>query len=469
PPKAPSKPAITDYDNVSATLQWEPPVDDGGRPILGYVIEMKDKFAPDWIEVIKTNDTKTEYKVEGLKEKMVYQFRVKAHNKAGVVKPRIERSTFKSIIIKAGRTHKWAVDVTGEPTPETTWSWRDNIKLVNTERIKIENKEYHTDFTIVNAVRRDTGKYTLRAENCNGFDEETVKWEKPEDDGGSPVKEYELEKMDLATGKWVRVGRGVRQAWQREGSRPRQSERGDRVGPAQVGWRRALKPRIDRTNLKPLVVRAGKPIFFDVNVKGEPAPKVQWFQKWKNEEKEVTVGVINVDYNTKLDIKESARSMSGTYRILAENPHGKDEAEVEITVLSSPSKPGGPLKVSDVTKTGCKLAWKKPEDDGDIPGKPSVPTLEDWDVDRVDLKWEAPKDNGGAPITGYVIEKKEKVRAVNKAGPGEPGDATQPHIAKARFCPGSRSRRQDRERRLQHQAADLRDQLEEHRHLHAQG
>lgn len=56
--------------------------------------------------------------------------------------------------------------------------------------------------------------------------------------------------------------------------------------------------------------------------------------------------------------------MTGTYRILATNEHGKDEAEVEITVLSSPSKPGGPLKVTDVTKNGCKLAWKKPEDDG---------------------------------------------------------------------------------------------------------
>ncbi|CAG9796113.1 unnamed protein product [Diatraea saccharalis] len=190
PPKAPGKPNIVDYDNMSVTLQWEPPLDDGGRPILGYVVEKKDKFSPDWIEVVKTNDTKTEYKVEGLKEKMVYQFRVKAYNKAGVgdasqptdnhlckhknLKPRIERSTFKSVIIKAGRTHKWSVDVTGEPPPEMSWSWRENIKLVNTERIKIENKDYHTDFTIVNAVRRDTGKYTLRAENCNGFDEETV-------------------------------------------------------------------------------------------------------------------------------------------------------------------------------------------------------------------------------------------------------------------------------------------------------
>lgn len=56
--------------------------------------------------------------------------------------------------------------------------------------------------------------------------------------------------------------------------------------------------------------------------------------------------------------------MTGTYRILATNEHGKDEAEVEITVLSAPSKPGGPLKVADVTKSGCKLSWKKPEDDG---------------------------------------------------------------------------------------------------------
>ncbi len=47
----------------------------------------------------------------------------------------------------------------------------------------------------------------------------------------------------------------------------------------------------------------------------------------------------------------------------------------------------------------------------DAPGKPGTPSLEDWDVDHVDLKWDAPKSDGGAAITGYIIEKKEKFSA----------------------------------------------------------
>jgi len=48
---------------------------------------MKDKFSADWIEVAKTTDAIPEVKVEGLKEKMVYQFRIRAHNKAGASEP----------------------------------------------------------------------------------------------------------------------------------------------------------------------------------------------------------------------------------------------------------------------------------------------------------------------------------------------------------------------------------------------
>lgn len=44
-----------------------------------------------------------------------------------------------------------------------------------------------------------------------------------------------------------------------------------------------------------------------------------------------------------------------------------------------------------------------------------MPTVTDWDKDHVDLKWTPPKEDGGAPITGYVVEKKDKFGQWEKA------------------------------------------------------
>lgn len=44
--------------------------------------------------------------------------------------------------------------------------------------------------------------------------------------------------------------------------------------------------------------------------------------------------IINVPYNTKITINDAVRKDSGVYKILAENASGKDEATVEVTILS---------------------------------------------------------------------------------------------------------------------------------------
>lgn len=91
------------------------------------------------------------------------------------MKPRIDREGMKSITLKAGRTHKWTVDVTGEPPPTLTWIFKDN-EVLNSDRFKIENIDYQTNITVINAQRKDTGKYTLVAKNASGKDEAALEF-----------------------------------------------------------------------------------------------------------------------------------------------------------------------------------------------------------------------------------------------------------------------------------------------------
>jgi Immunoglobulin I-set domain/Fibronectin type III domain len=297
---------------------------------------------------------------------------------------------------------------------------------------------------------------------------------------------------------------------------------------------KSVKPSIDRTNLMPITIKSGLLVALDVDIKGEPAPKVQWFFKEKELVSDTDYRIDNIDYNTKFLIMKGNRALSGKYLIVATNETGEDRAEVEINILGKPSQVGGPIEVSDVNKHGCKLKWQKPEDDGgcpidyyeiekldpltgqwlpcgksstpectvtglqegkpykfrvkavnkegesepletekaiiaknpfDEPGKPGRPNPTDWDKDFVDLEWQKPASDGGAPIEKYIIQMRDKdkrnwvdactvpgdrtkgkvtnvqegheyefrVVAVNKAGPSEPSDISKSVVAKPRF------------------------------------
>lgn len=55
-------------------------------------------------------------------------------------------------------------------------------------------------------------------------------------------------------------------------------------------------------------------------------------------------------------------------------------------------------------KANIKLTISFP----DAAGKPGTPVVADFDKNFVELKWTRPETDGGSPITGYVIEKKDK-------------------------------------------------------------
>jgi hypothetical protein len=374
-----------------------------------------------------------------------------------------------------------------------------------------------------------------------------LKWMAPEVDGGSPITAYIVEKKDKY-GDWekaievpasqtnARVPDLIEgQAYEfrvRALNAAGPGEPSDATLPI-VAKPRNFAPKIDRSNLIQVRIKAGQSFSYDVNVTGEPAPTTKWALRGKEVKPAEHIKINNTDYNTKLNVRMASRVDSGVYTIMAENVNGKDSADVEVVVIDKPGTPGGPLKATNVHADGLTLDWNPPADDGGIPvehyivekmdeatgrwvpagqttgpatkfdvdgltpghkykfrvravnkmgksdplttaqaieaknpfeqpGKPGTPTVADYDSDFVQLEWKRPENDGGSPITGYVVEKKDKysggwepcatvegdittarvpeliegvqyefrVRAVNKGGPGEPSDSSLQHTAR---------------------------------------
>lgn len=76
-----------DTTPTSTVITWREPSFDGGSPITGYTVEMKEPYSTRWTPANKEPIEETTFLVKRLKENENYQFRVVAHNLAGPGKP----------------------------------------------------------------------------------------------------------------------------------------------------------------------------------------------------------------------------------------------------------------------------------------------------------------------------------------------------------------------------------------------
>ena len=65
------------------TISWKPPADDGGSPLTGYIIEMKEANRQYWSVVNKVAASITSYSIQELRQNAEYDFRITAVNKIG--------------------------------------------------------------------------------------------------------------------------------------------------------------------------------------------------------------------------------------------------------------------------------------------------------------------------------------------------------------------------------------------------
>lgn len=81
-------PVIEEVHQNNIKLSWKPPLDDGGSPITGYIIEKCDLTTGLWRRAGTSRNTQTS--VEFLEEHHEFRFRVRAENLYGTSEPGAE-------------------------------------------------------------------------------------------------------------------------------------------------------------------------------------------------------------------------------------------------------------------------------------------------------------------------------------------------------------------------------------------
>lgn len=127
-----------------------------------------------------------------------------------------------------------------------------------------------------------------------------------------------------------------------------------------------------------IIVVAGNKLRLDVEITGEPAPTVVW-SKGDTPITE-TEGRMRVEARKDLScfvIEGAEREDEGNYSIVVTNPAGEDKAILFVKIVDVPDPP---------ENVRCTCVGE----------------------DCATMVWDPPKYDGGAPVTGYLMERKKK-------------------------------------------------------------
>lgn len=139
----------------------------------------------------------------------------------------------------------------------------------------------------------------------------------------------------------------------------------------------ANKPCIDLGGVRDITVKAGEDFSIHVPYVGFPKPTATWLANDKElNESDSRIFPKLTDDAASIIVKNAKRSDTGQYRLQLKNPSGFDTATLNVRVL-------------------------------DRPGKPDNLRADEFAGDSLTLYWQPPKDDGGSPITNYIVEKKE--------------------------------------------------------------
>ncbi|XP_013419362.1 twitchin-like [Lingula anatina] len=450
PPAAPESLRVTSVDKDKATVEWTPPVDDGGSKIKGFKIEKKGDKGRDWEMVASVGPKDTSHTITGLPEGKSMLFRVSAENEKGVgkaldlekpvtLKAKQSCPTAPTGPLKVSDIQKQSVNLTWQKpssdggSPITAYiveqreAWRTSWSKVDTLRPSVmslkvprltEGTEYNFRVLAENAVGvseplellepvTPKSPYTVPSAPRGPLETAVVSksslklsWKPSEQDGGQPIKHYVVERRDKTRTSWVQVDK----------VRPEKCElvvpnllEGNEYqfrvfAENSEGASEPLETTKSVTPKKPAAkpsAPSGKlrtPKITENSVMLEWSPPVDdggsRIQNYIIEQKDNTTG--------KWNRRGSVEGSTVTFTV----PDLEEGKDYNFRVLAKNDAGTGPALETEAPVRTRKAVGK--------PGAPQGPlTPSNVTKDSVSLSWQAPEDDGASPITGYLLEKRD--------------------------------------------------------------
>ncbi|XP_069085131.1 myosin-binding protein C, slow-type isoform X11 [Pleurodeles waltl] len=322
-PDAPLAPLVTEVGEDWCSMTWEPPVYDGGCPILGYFIERKKKQSSRWMRLNFDLIKETAFEPKKMIEGVAYEVRVFAVNSIGTSKPSEPSKAFVPLAVTSAPT---LLVVDGVTDSSVTMKWRppDHIGAAGLDGYVIEYCYEGTEQWIVaNPELTDKTRFTI-----NG----------------------------LPTGSKILVRvKAVNAAGPSD----------PRLYPQPIMVKEVIEPpkiRLPRHLKQTYIRKVGEAVNLVIPFVGRPRPKVSWKKNGAHIDKS-QISIRNSESDTILFIRKAERGHSGKYDLKVKVENLQDKASIFIQIVDRPGPPQS-VTIEEVWGENVALEWKPPTDNG---------------------------------------------------------------------------------------------------------
>nr|XP_056703410.1 myosin-binding protein C, slow-type isoform X4 [Euleptes europaea] len=374
-PDPPAAPNVIDVGEDWCIMTWEPPVYDGGSPILGYYIERKKKQSSRWMRLNFDLIKETTFEPKKMIEGVAYEVRVFAVNAIGTSKPSMPSKPFVPLAVTSPPTCL-AVDSVTDTTVTMKWRPPDQIGAAGLDGYVIEYCFEGSPQAPITEGEGDTCTQEINSEEADGGLAQT------EDKTAKPTSEEWIVANPDLTDKTKFTITGLptgAKIFVRVKAVNAAGSSDPRMHPQPILVKEVIEPpkiRLPRHLKQTYIRRVGEAVNLVIPFQGRPRPKISWKKNGAHVDKN-QINIRNSEHDTIIFIRKAERIHSGKYDMKVKVDNLVDKATIDIQIV-------------------------------DRPGPPQVVSIVDVWGENAALEWKPPKDDGNANITGYTIQKADK-------------------------------------------------------------